>query len=1635
MKLAKKKRFRKLQSAILTAALLAGIPTASFVNNTTEAHAAEYWAQPYLQQMLNEGIMSGNSNGNLNPSDQITRAEFVTMINRALGFTKRGNATFTDVTPSDWYYNDILVGANEGYFQGVAANTAAPKNPITREAAVTMLGRALRLPVSPTNTNNFTDNNSISNWSRAYVNTGAEKGFVSGYSNGSFSPQNKITRAEVAKMLSTLTGTIVDEARQVRLDYVDGNVTLTRAGGGLKNTVIAGDLYITDGVGTGNILLDNVTVLGQVIISGGGESSSGDCSVIFRDCDINDLIVDTLPNKKLSLSTQGSTIISDSEIKSNAFIQSANTSGIPFSNLVINTPENGVVDLNGAFNNVIVKGAANTMNLRKGKIEQLTVDEDSINSKVFLESGTNTTKLFTDTATNVTGKGSIGESVIGTNGTVIEQLPDKITIRPGVTANINGQDMTNKDSEDLNIIPEIAANYPKISEENLTTAKATFKSNKAAKLYWIVIPQGFSAPSAQQLINPNLIGNAVQSGNLNISEATDTDINLTGLTMGTDYTIYGMLVDQRNVQSDIKKADFSTVDNTAPRFTYTSAEPQTVQAGERYNYNISATATVSKNATVYYAVMKNGDPAPTATDLINQRLPNAGAKGYKDFKGNESSTMIISGLEEKTDYTLYMIAVDNSNRQSAITNINVSTEDKTAPSLLRFVSTPGTNNINVNFTANEDCAKIYWALYYTNSPTVQEIEKESAIQDEGLVWYETTSAKDAIVRAAGAVQSAQNLNATANTDRNFNIQGLTPERYYKLYMVLEDASGNRSVAYTLETSTIDEKGPEVELSFGATDGTNLTVGTGESPTSLSLVFDEVVIGRRGDTMKELSASSVTNEDLDAWIQLYRGDVNTSQNVISEANRIKINWNEVKRIITEASNESPEHTVLTFSVSDEAKTALQLHSGESYTFVFTYNAASRIWLQDKSSNSMRETPTDNPTGGNYTAVTKTFKCVDPAIEISAPSGYSQIEINGETHNLDLSYNIKPTAANAATADEQKYDYYFSSDAILSANILQATKNTAGDWEWRVLAEKMYVRENTDVATDVDSSINRGESLTAYSSGDYNNQQFNKMQETIIAIEVLQLREENDRNAFAGELTGRLTCVIGDAQTLERKANAGADIPGRPSNRPNFITTTVGSALDHTAFSDQVAPIISLSPEDLTQEGTDEYNNRVYDTSVNIDVTLHNKDVILYWVAVRGKLNDNMSISSERVYDYIMAGGNEGDVCNKDGINLTQITSHPRTITIDGLESETDYTIYFVARSSTGDKLTTFDLSQGSFIDSEGNKQFVPVKTKPLIAPEFVLPNGATGNNYVEYAPELSNSEEVTFRVYTDRPATIYWTAVTGANSSAYEKILDPSDNDTDTGRFEIISPQNTGSYIRANGQEDSLKTAADNRYQTTITINRTEYKNLALSTPYYFYFMASHPEDPLLVYSSNYKRYGSYTFSDQTPPKITNISFSGIQGGNGPGIATYADVQITFDKPLYYKDNIDSTTAKPVTSSIADETLATGTGKNNFWSIFPATADGKDREYTVKVTPSSSPTTIDATVTWIDPDHPLVTLSSVNPISNADASTSGRLEIAFTVKNNACICSVLYRNNGTEYSRVDSDPIPLPSYLVDTPVED
>ena len=145
----------------------------------------------------------------------------------------------------------------------------------------------------------FTDAYQIGGWSRGLVQEAADLGIIGGYADGTFRPRQNITRGQMACFLVRALGTLIQEPGELSSGGVYGNLTINVPGVKLKDTTITGNLYLTGGVGLGNVELENVNVLGKIVVCGGGEAEGGKHSIILRNVTAGTLEVDSLTEQFL----------------------------------------------------------------------------------------------------------------------------------------------------------------------------------------------------------------------------------------------------------------------------------------------------------------------------------------------------------------------------------------------------------------------------------------------------------------------------------------------------------------------------------------------------------------------------------------------------------------------------------------------------------------------------------------------------------------------------------------------------------------------------------------------------------------------------------------------------------------------------------------------------------------------------------------------------------------------------------------------------------------------------------------------------------------------------------------------------------------------------------------------------------------------------------------------------------------------------------------------------------------------------------------------------------------------------------------------------------------------------------------
>ena len=873
-------------SLLLAAAMVAGLVPA-----LTQPASAEHWADPYLDQMVNWGVMRADQTSD--PDAALTRAEFMAIVNRAYGYTETGPIPFTDVATTDWFYDDVSIAYTAGYMAGTSEATASPNATLTREQAVCILGRNMMLAETPGESLAFSDSRDVSDWARGIVKTAVDNYIISGYTDNTFHPLAPISRGQMAALIAQCVGNPIQQSGSYEMGGVFGNVTITSPDVTLRNTTISGDLYVSGGVGLGGIRLENVNVLGRIIVSGTGESEGGDASVVMRNVTAGEMLVDNMRNKTVTIRADGITDIAKTTVRTSAYLEDNNTDDKGLMRIEVDGEPGTHLSLAGRIKEVVNKNPDSTIQVAKGTVAKLTVDEAATNSLVQLDRNTWVKEMNLDVATNVIGDGAIAQLNINAPGCVVSMLPDNIYIRPGLTANIAGVVMDSLAAEEGSSDPRLLAGYPAAKDIAPTGLRADFSGNKKGTIYWAVSSITDGSIGEEDLISPPSYGSkAVRNGSV-AAPAGDTVVNaqITGLTVGGSYYLSAVLVDDRGRRSPVKVTSFTTPDNTVPAFGQNYPYMSFVGKENPSDGYITAQVAVlaTKNCQMYYAVLPEGAAAPTENELKSAAVSGNLGYGIVELEKNVARTddlaIIVSRrLEEQKNYVLYLWLTDvDGTNSSAITSLPFTTPDVTPP---EFVVHPHVNgqaqatSVPMAATLKEN-GTIYWVVvesgtsYPKPNPNSQDGSDNS--EDGKTANLDSDYAKLQVANGMNAFRSGR-VNATANTEVAINITGLEAEKSYDLYYLAQDTAGNYSVqVYKLEGGirTLDNNPPTVRQFFTKYDGQDNTQNPMQD-TDIVLEFSENVCftsaGGRDILSLYEDARTGTEEDQNKFIQALRSSI-------------------------------------------------------------------------------------------------------------------------------------------------------------------------------------------------------------------------------------------------------------------------------------------------------------------------------------------------------------------------------------------------------------------------------------------------------------------------------------------------------------------------------------------------------------------------------------------------------------------------------------------------------------------------------------------------------------------------------------------------------------------------------------------
>lgn len=1173
------------------------------------------YTEPYMKRMEELGLLQGDADGDLRPGDPITRAEFVTIINRAFGYRSAGGHPFRDVPGTAWYAEDVDIGYTEGYITGTSPTAFSPNLSITREEAAFILAKNLMMEPAVGENTSFADGRSISTWSRGMVSAAAENNLISGYPDGTFRPQKSITRGEAAVILLNAVGTPVSRPGTTTLGDVWGNVTITSSGVTLKDTVVAGNLYVTAGVELGDVVLENVKVLGEIVVSGGGVSEAGEDSVILRNVDAPKLVVDNIKNQQVSLRVEGDGLIQQASVRTDAFLADNTPAGHGIGEIELNG-ENGLeLKLAGNIKNVVNRTPESALSISSGRVDTITVDEKAVDSTLEISSGAEADHVNLDVGTTVTGDGDIGDLVVNAPGSNVSMLPDQIVIRPGDTANIDGENMDSEAAAESSADPRLLSGYPKITDLAPTSATAQFSGNKRGTVYWAVTSVTDGSVGTDELIDPpSYTTKIVANGSAALSGAGErSTAKISKLVSDGSYYLSAVLVDARGDQSPLKVLSFTTPDNTVPGFA------------DGYPYmskvtNVSAQVTVmaTKSCRLYWALLPKGAQAPTAQDFKANAVTGNLGYGSRDVTKNTAYSFDVNNvaLEELESYDLYLWLTDVEGGQSSrVEKLSFTTVDRTPPKFNTNATVNKVERTSVGLYANlNEAGTLYWVVVEQGTEYPKPLAGQS-----GPVDLSSDTAKMQVSAGMNALKSGK-VNMSQDKDVSFNVSGLDPEKAYDLYYVAQDKAGNYSARVQVITiHTLDPSAPTVVQEFTRYNGDES--GTPYPDTDIRLVFSEEVqdaaanvtlkeyydrvTAAKGETEKEQARTALGNvlrNSIKLYVDTGSGRPELVADGVDAADKTQGGW-VIDYRYAEVTMEEGKTVVIFRTADSEKESALNLQSGAEYHFEIEANTISDT---SDAKNIMGKTKLD------------TFKTIFAVVNLSNPNESTlegtitdyhdpgqEIQLMGDDKLVDISWLLAP-ATTESVPDNVDWDMIIWSDTSIAFDLYRRTNLAETPGKWERIGEEIEL-------TVPDGDDRRGVSLTRILQKG-NNPQFQQLNQLLeenqyeYAVHFTRVGTLGDRDTWSQRVTMGVTVVAGSTSDLGSLANGRLDSSALEEALAEGVTN-IGQPDDFTLrkqFSDQTPPIfVDNRP-----------NFETGDSSVKMYLMLDRPGTIYYMVAPYG-----------------------------------------------------------------------------------------------------------------------------------------------------------------------------------------------------------------------------------------------------------------------------------------------------------------------------------------------------------------------------------------------------------------------------------
>lgn len=190
---------RKKIAVLIAAVMTAQMSVPAFALEYSDV-PRDHWAYSEIQRSGEIGFMSGMGDGTFGLGQNVTRAQFVSMLVRMFGWSASEGTGFSDVAPGDWYYSDVLTASDMGVLDTTEAYFR-PNDNITREEMAVMIIKALGYGELAEEIANDGVPFSDVTENKGYISLAYEFGIISGRGGSIFDPNGTALREDAAAMM------------------------------------------------------------------------------------------------------------------------------------------------------------------------------------------------------------------------------------------------------------------------------------------------------------------------------------------------------------------------------------------------------------------------------------------------------------------------------------------------------------------------------------------------------------------------------------------------------------------------------------------------------------------------------------------------------------------------------------------------------------------------------------------------------------------------------------------------------------------------------------------------------------------------------------------------------------------------------------------------------------------------------------------------------------------------------------------------------------------------------------------------------------------------------------------------------------------------------------------------------------------------------------------------------------------------------------------------------------------------------------------------------------------------------------------------------------------------------------------